>query len=153
MLCASAVLGPRTARADQLIKFDPVPKGSGTIVITATDTVMFNVTRIYARPGQRIHVQLRNEGSDLPGRVAHDWILLNSDAIATPYALAAMSDRADGYMPESWSSHVLAFIPLVGPKGVGDVTFTAPQEPGSYPYICSFSNHPMPGMRGELIVR
>jgi uncharacterized cupredoxin-like copper-binding protein len=48
---------------------------------------------------------------------------------------------------------VLAFIPLRGPKEVGDVTFTVPTKPGNYPFICSCSGHSMAGMRGELIVK
>ena len=56
-------------------------------------------------------------------------------------------------MPKALATHVLAFIPLLGPKEVGDTTFNAPDKPGKYPFICSCSGHSMAGMRGELIVK
>jgi azurin len=69
------------------------------------------------------------------------------------YAMSAMSAKADGFQPKSLASEVIASIPLLGPKEVGDVTFDAPMKPGHYPYICSCSGHSMAGMCGELIVK
>src|SRR5437016_2350074 len=51
-----------------------------TITIVANDTLKFNVTRIEAKPGQKIHVQLRNEGTAPKETMGHNWILLDSDA-------------------------------------------------------------------------
>jgi hypothetical protein len=34
----------------------------------------------------------------------------------------------------------------------GETTFTAPAEPGSYPFVCSIPGHRESGMVGELIV-
>jgi azurin len=123
------------------------------VTIVANDTLKFNVTRIDASPGQKIHVQLRNEGTLPKEGMGHNWILLDSDAEATPYAMAAMAARDVAYMPKALAAHVLAFIPLLGPKEVGDVTFNCPTKPGKYPFICSCSGHSMAGMRGELIVK
>jgi azurin len=122
-------------------------------VIVGNDSLKFNVTRIEASPGQKIHVQLRNEGTLPKDGMGHNWILLDSEGEATAYAMAAISARSVAYMPKALASHVLAFIPLLGPKEVGDVTFNAPDKPGKYPFICSCSGHSMAGMRGELIVK
>jgi hypothetical protein len=73
--------------------------------------------------------------------------------VAGTYASAAISARDVAYQPKALSSHVLAFIPLLGPKEVGDVTFSAPTKPGKYPYICSCSGHSMAGMKGFLVVK
>ena len=124
-----------------------------TIVIVGNDTLKFNVTKIEATPGQKLHVQLRNEGTLPKDGMGHNWILLDSDGEAVPYAMAAISARDVAFMPKALAAHVLAFIPLLGPKEVGDVTFNAPDEPGKYPFICSCSGHSMAGMRGELIVK
>ncbi len=48
---------------------------------------------------------------------------------------------------------VLAFIPLLGPRETGEVTFTAPSEPGRYPFLCTFPGHYVIGMKGELVVK
>lgn len=124
-----------------------------TVVIVANDALKFNLTKIEASPGQKIHVQLRNEGTQPKESSGHNWILLDGEGEAMPYAMAAISARDVAYMPKALASHVLAFIPLLGPKEVGDVTFSAPDKPGKYPFICSCSGHSMAGMRGELIVK
>jgi azurin len=143
-LLLTALAVPLTARADAPEK---------NVVIVATDTIKFSVTQIDATPGQKIHVELRNEGTLPKETMGHNWILLDSDGEAMPYAMAAISARSVAYMPKELSSHVLAFIPLLGPKEVGDTTFEAPAKPGRYPFICSCSGHSMAGMRGELIVK
>ena len=123
------------------------------ITIVANDTLKFDVTEIAATPGQKIHVRLKNEGTLPKAGMGHNWILLDSEAEAMTYAMAAIPDRADGYQPKAQAAHVLAFIPLLGPKEVGDVTFCAPTKPGKYPFICSCSGHSMAGMKGYLIVK
>jgi azurin len=123
------------------------------VVIVAGDSMKFSVTRIEAQPGQKIHVQLNNEGT-LPKEVmAHNWILLKAGQNVTAYATAALSAKDQGYLPPSLADEVLASIPLVGGGRTGDVTFTAPTEPGSYPFLCSFPAHCQVGMRGELLVK
>lgn len=124
-----------------------------TVVIGANDTLKFDVTKIEASPGQAIHVQFQNNGTLPKAVMGHNWILLDRDGEASRYAMAAMSARADNYQPKALASHVLAFIPLLGPKEVGNVTFNAPSQPGKYPFICSFPGHFAAGMRGELIVK
>lgn len=123
------------------------------VLIVANDTLKFNLTQIEAHPGESIHVQLRNDSVVPKESMGHNWVLLDNDSEALPYATEAIADRADGFMPKALAKHVLAFIPLLGPKETGDVTFTAPSTPGSYPFICSSMGHSMSGMRGELIVR
>jgi azurin len=123
------------------------------IVITANDTLKFDVTRIQAHPGEVLHVQLRNEGTMPKDSMGHDWILLRAGADPMTYAMTAMAARAQGYQPKALQGEVLAAIPLLGPREVGDVTFTAPTKPGKYVYICSCSGHALAGMRGELIVK
>jgi azurin len=128
-------------------------EGEKTVVIVANDTLRFSVSRIDSSPGQKVHVQLRDEGTVPKESMGHNWILLDSDSEAIPYAMAAMSARDVDYMPKAFASHVLADILLLGPKEVGNVTFNAPVKPGNYPFICSFPGHEMAGMRGELVVK
>ncbi len=144
LLAMAMVASPSAARAADDEKL---------VTIVANDTLKFSVTEIDASPGQKIHVQLKNEGTLPKDGMGHNWILLDSEAEASTYATTAMSARDVAYQPKSQASHVLAFIPLLGPKEVGDVTFSAPTKPGKYPFICSCSGHSMAGMKGELIVK
>lgn len=152
LLAVAAMVTPPSLRAAELTPAGPTA-AEKTVVIIGNDTLKFNVTKIEATPGEKLHVQLRNEGTLPKETMGHNWILLDGDNEAMPYAMAAMSARDVGYMPKPLATHVLAFIPLLGPKEVGNVTFTVPTKPGKYPFICSCSGHSMAGMRGELIVK
>ncbi len=124
-----------------------------TVTITANDSMKYDLTEIDARPGQTIHVILRNQGN-LPKEVmAHNWVLLKAGLEADSYSSAAVSYKSEGFEPMSLSGEVLAMIPLVGPKQTGDVTFTAPTEAGIYHFLCSFPAHCQAGMRGNLVVK
>lgn len=144
MLLAIAMMSQPSARAADDEKL---------VTIVANDSLKFNVKEIDATPGQKIHVKLTNEGTLPKDGMGHNWILLDSESEAGPYATTAMSARSTQYEPKALASHVLASIPLLGPKETGDVTFCAPLKPGKYPYICSCSGHSMAGMKGYLIVK
>ena len=129
----------KTAAPNKAAAVDKPATAEKTVVIVGNDTLKFNVTKIEATPGQPIHVQLRNEGTLPKDGMGHNWILLDGDNEAVPYAMAAISARDVSYMPKALAEHVLAFIPLLGPKEVGNVSFKAPEKPGMYPFICSCS--------------
>src|SRR5258708_25447570 len=106
-----------------------------TVVITATDNMRFSVTRIDAHPGEKLLIQLKNEGT-LPKEVmAHNWVLLKAGEGPNAYATAALSAKDQDYQPKSLADEVLAFIPLVGAHHEGETAITAPTVPGSYPFL------------------
>lgn len=124
-----------------------------TVQITASDLMRFNVKRIEVEPGQKIRVQLKNEGT-LPREVmAHNWILLKAGSDTNAYTAAAAGARKQDYRPASLDDEVIAAIPLVGAHETREVVFAAPSTRGVYPFLCSYPGHCQIGMRGELIVR
>jgi azurin len=128
-------------------------EGPKTVVITAGDAMRFDVTEIDAKPGQSIHVVLKNDGT-LPKEVmAHNWVLLKAGREATSYSAAAVSSKDQGFEPSSLAGEVIACIPLVGSRQTGETTFAAPMEPGVYQFLCSFPAHCQAGMRGHLVVK
>lgn len=124
-----------------------------TVVITANDTLRFSVTRIEAKPGEQLHVQLRNEGTVPIEAMGHNWVLLQAGKDPLAFAAAAVSARDSGYIPPALKDEVIASIGLLGPGQQGDVTFKAPATPGDYPFLCTFPAHCAAGMRGDLIVK
>lgn len=129
------------------------PAPAKDIVIVANDLMRFSVTHIEAQPGQTIHVILKNEGT-LPKEVmGHNWILLKKGSDSLVYTAAAMSAQSDNYQPKALTNEVLAVIPLLGAKQTGEVTFTAPEVPGTYVFLCSFPAHFQAGMHGDLVVK
>ena len=146
-LCVGLILSPKALAQltqDNNVKF---------VQIIANDTLRFDDIEIDVTPGQKIHVQLRNEGTLPKESMGHNWVLLDSSSEANTYAMAAMTARASEYKPKALESQVLASIPLLGPKETGDTTFNAPTKPGKYPFICSCSGHSLAGMKGYVVVK
>ena len=132
---------------------DLSPGAVRTVVITVNDNMKFSLTRIDARPGEKICVQLKNEGT-LPKEImGHNWVLLKAGKDVTAYAAAAVSAKDQDYQPKALAAEVITSIPLIGSRHSGETTFTVPSEPGSYPFLCSFPAHCQVGMRGELVVK
>ena len=124
-----------------------------TIVITANDNMKFSVTHIEATPGEKLQVELRNDGTMPKSGMAHNWVLLRANADQNAFAMAAIGARDADYIPKALAAEVIAKTPLIGPKEVADITFTCPLKPGKYPYICSCNGHSLAGMRGVLEVK
>jgi azurin len=124
-----------------------------TIVITASDTLRFSVTRIEVQPGQTVHIQLKNLSNMPKDVMGHNWILLKAGSDVSAYATTAVVAKGEAYQPKSLAAEVLASIALLGPRQTGEVTFVAPNTPGSYPFLCTFPGHLQAGMRGVLIVK
>lgn len=140
LLCASA----------KIYAEPPPPK---TFPISAYDTMKFSVTKIEAQAGQKLTVELKNEGSIPKEVMGHNWVLLKAGTDVSAYQSAAMTAKAENYAPKAFADKVLAAIPLLGPKETGKVTFTVPTAPGNYPFLCSFPGHQQAGMSGVLVVK
>ncbi len=123
------------------------------VSISAFDTMKFSVNKIEAKPGEKITVTLTNEGSVPKEAMGHNWVLLKAGADAATYCNSAATAKAENYQPKALSKQVIASIPLLGPKESKSVSFSAPAEPGSYTYLCSFPAHSAAGMKGVLVVK
>ncbi len=125
--------------------------GVRTIELTANDAMKFNVTEIRAQPGEKLRVSLTNLGHMPRQAMAHNWVLLRSmdDAAVLSFASAAASKMPD-YLPDDRTA-VLAHTKFLGGGETDTIEFSAPAQPGEYPYLCSFPGHAAL-MRGKLIV-
>jgi len=130
-----------------------VTAGIKTIVISGSDTMKFSVNTIEAHPGEKITVELKNDGNMPKEAMGHNWVLLKAGIDPQSYANAAVAAKAEGYQPSAMADKVIASIHLLGPKETGSVTFTAPSAPGKYAYLCSFPAHCQVGMKGFLVVK
>ena len=123
------------------------------VTISAFDTMKYSVSKIEAKPGQKVTVELKNEGSLPKATMGHNWILLKAGSDAKAYSTAAIKAREQDYQPPSLANQVLASIRMLGPKESSKTSFTAPSAPGTYPFLCSFPAHMQSGMKGALIVK
>lgn len=124
-----------------------------TLEFTANDSMKFNQTRVEVRAGQQVKVILTNIGSMPKAAMGHNWVLLQKGSDGKAFADAAVGAAATDYLPSSLQSQVLAHTKMLGPKQTDEITFTAPTEPGEYPFLCSFPAHFVAGMHGVLVVK
>jgi len=126
--------------------------GPRTIEITAGDAMKFNITAIDAKPGEELKVILTNIGTQPKEVMGHNWILLKAGTDVAAFDAAAVTAKATDYVPDALKDEIIAHIPLLGPRKSDEVTFKAPDQPGEYPFLCSFPAHYQVGMKGTLTV-
>jgi putative heme-binding domain-containing protein len=79
----------------------------------------------------------------------HNLVVTVPGAMREVAETAATLPTERQYIPES--SQVLFATRMVGPHDQDVLTFTAPTEPGEYPYVCTFPRHWM-RMYGVMVV-
>lgn len=125
--------------------------GVKTVMITADDTMKFNVAEIRAQAGEKLRVTFKNTGRMPKQAMGHNWVLLVPMADSEVLALAqAAAARAPEYLPSD-AAKIIAHTKLLGPSESDTVEFTAPDAPGEYPFVCTFPGHAAL-MKGKLIV-
>lgn len=130
----------------------PAQPAARTVEIQVGDNMRFTPSRIDARPGERIHVVLKDVGTMPKTAMAHNFVLVRKGVDPRAFADKSATARDAGYIAPALRSQVLAATNLVGPGETAEVTFTAPQQPGDYTFLCSFPGHFVVGMRGTLVV-
>lgn len=124
-----------------------------TIEIVGTDDMKFDVTRITAKPKERIRIVLRSVGKMPRIVMAHNVVVLRPDVDVMAFASEAAMARTTAFIPPARKADVIAATALAGNGETVEVTFTVPTQPGEYPYVCSFPGHTQAGMRGILQVK
>lgn len=131
---AAGLLAP-TASSALSPTVDPPIKA---ITITPQGNQMkFEETNFSVQPGQKVKLTFENTASS--PAMKHNVVVLNTsdDAAIKRVGQAAMS--ASNYVPDDPA--VLAATDVAKPGDTVVVTFTAPDTPGEYGYICTFPGH------------
>lgn len=117
--------------------------------IEAGKNLSFSTKSLRVKAGETLALSFHN-----PDGVPHNWVLLK------PGTLSRVGDLANQLIadPEAYPRHyipktddVLVYTDIVDPEETFTIYFTAPAQPGRYPYLCSFPGHWMV-MNGEMIV-
>ena len=93
------------------------------------------------KAGAKVKLTLNND-SAIP--LQHNLLILKPGTLQKVGMLAnnMLTDpqaMAKGYIPES--EDILFATKLINPKESETIEFTAPTEPGEYPYTCTFPGH------------
>lgn len=124
--------------------------GVRTISITGNDQMQFNIREIKAKPGEKVRIKMSNIGSMPAQTMSHNWVLLKLLDAAGVNAFAMAAASKPNHLPDDQSA-IIAHTKMLGPGESDTIEVTAPSEPGSYPYLCTFPGHAAL-MNGKFIV-
>jgi len=127
--------------------------GARTVEITGGDDMKFNMTDIPAKPGETIHIRLKNVGTLPKMAMAHNFVVLKPTTKVVEFNTAAASARDTDFIPAAMKGEIVASTPLAGPGETVETTFKVPAAAGSYPFMCTFPGHFTAGMKGNLVVK
>ena len=124
-----------------------------TIRMMGTDALKFSLPTITAKPGEMLTIVLRTMSVQPAHQLAHNFVLLKPTAKVDAYIMAAAMARQENYFPASQKVNVITATTMAAAGETAQVTFQAPEQAGSYPYVCTFPGHYNGGMKGTLIVK
>lgn len=118
--------------------------GGGTgavheVTITPVGNEMrYAVTEFTVRAGQQVRLVLNNTATSPAMR--HNVVILSDQESIDRVGMAGVQvGEAADYVPQD--DAILAYTPMADPGETVEVTFTAPEQTGNYPYICTFPGH------------
>ncbi len=118
-----------------------------TIVLKPVPGLKFDQTRIIVRSGAKLKLRFDNT-DDMPHNV-----VVTTPGAADEIGAAALNMGLSGekldYVPRS--AKVLFYTSLLQPGKSETIYFTAPADPGEYPFVCTYPGHYLI-MRGVLKV-
>ncbi|MDX1640102.1 MAG: plastocyanin/azurin family copper-binding protein [Balneolaceae bacterium] len=134
------------------MKFVVAEEGEG-LVTGAQAGENYILEAIEASPGEEIRISLTTTSNLPPTAMSHNFVLLAMGTDIDAFVRAALTARDSEYIPADFEDQIIAYTDMLGDGESDSVTFTAPEEPGEYTFICSFPGHYAGGMVGTLIVQ
>lgn len=125
-------------------------EGSKALLVEAAGGLLYKQTLLEASPGQALSLTLKN--TDV---MPHNLVIVTPGATQkvgeAAFAMLNNPEAGDkSYVPDL--PEVLHHIPVIDAETEHLLHFTAPEEPGDYPYLCTFPGH-WQVMRGILRIR
>ena len=148
----------KTSHAAQTTVTAPTPSkpnpwaqdhGGRKLTIEAALGLQYVQKQLSAKPGEKLSITFSN-----PDVVPHNWLLAKPGSLEKLGALCNLmitdpNGLAKHYVPDS--PDVLFYTDMTNPNASSTIHFTAPNQPGTYPYLCTFPGHWMI-MNGQLKV-
>jgi len=124
-----------------------------TVTITGNDTMKYDVTTITAKPGETLHIVLKNAGSMPKIAMAHNVVVLKPGTDGAAFTSAGMTSRETDFIAPAQKASVLAATTLAGAGETVEVMFKVPAKPATYPFVCTFPGHFAAGMQGTIVAK
>ncbi|MFD0893247.1 azurin [Luteolibacter ambystomatis] len=139
---AAAVLAPVAIAEDAKVE------------LTGNDAMQFSSKAFDVTAGQSVSLTLKHIGKLPKAAMGHNVVILKSGTVVATFATKAMTAKDTDYIPGDAESkaQIVAHTKTIGGGESDTVTFTAPTEPGSYPFLCTFPGH-FAVMQGVMTVK
>lgn len=114
------------------------------IVIEGSDLIRYSIDSFSVEPGQMVRITLNHVGSLPAQAMGHNVVVLQMGEDVFEFGADVGQQggsAANDFVPESLRDRVIAFTSMIGGGQSATVEFQAPQEPGEYPFLCSFPGH------------
>lgn len=123
-------------------------------LVTGGQTGQFSILEsIEAAPGEELRISLRTVSNLPPTAMSHNFVVLTADAQVEQFARASLQAADNEYISPQYEDWVIASTGMLGNGESDTITFTAPEEPGEYTFVCTFPGHFSGGMVGTLVVQ
>lgn len=126
---------------------DPAPPKTITLKPEG-NKMAYATTKLTAQPGQKVTIVFENTASS--PAMQHNVVVLNTNEEAAIKRVGQAAASASNYVPDDPA--VLAATGIAKPGETTKVTFTVPDTPGEYTYVCTYPGHYV-SMQGTLIVK
>lgn len=108
----------------------------------AATPLSYEKSDLTCKAGAKVKVTFNNNGGAVPQ--PHNFVLckIGTDAKVMAAAMTMLTDpkgMEKSYVPQS--SDIIAFTKFAQPGQMESVEFTAPMDPGDYPFFCTFPGH------------
>lgn len=108
----------------------------------------YETTEFTVQAGQEVRIVFENTATS--DAMHHNVVVIeNADAVDRVGNSALEAGPEADYIPEDEA--IIAYTDMAAPGETVEVTFTAPENAGDYPYICTYPGHYMM-MQGTMTV-
>lgn len=108
---------------------------------------------IEAEPGEELRIRLETRSTLAATAMAHNLAIIELGTDLEAFVRASIGARDNDYIAPEYEDRVIVTTAMLGGGESDTITFTAPEEPGEYDYVCTFPGHYQAGMVGKLIVQ
>lgn len=143
---------PETSAQEAPTEEAAASEAQEAITITGNDQMKFSMTEFTVAAGSEVEIVFKNVGQLPKESMGHNLLIVTQGTDPIQFATASAAFPQNDYVAPELEDQIIVGTRILGPGESETLTFTAPSEPGEYPFLCSFPGHAAAGMRGTMIV-
>lgn len=124
------------------------------VEITANDQMQFSTKAFEVKAGDKVTLTLKHVGQMQKIAMGHNVVILQKGTEVPAFAMKSTTAKDSDYIPQDAETKgkVIAHTKLLGGGESDTITFDAPKEAGTYPFLCTFPGH-FALMQGTMTVK